>query len=117
MIMWTEPEQIETNLTTRARTMLAAMPRAVDTHHTEDRLRRFEAIADTGLAHLREEDVLKELLDRVRDVLEADTATVLLLDNTGQQLVAAASSGLEEEVRRVCGCVWVRASPVGSPPS
>lgn len=84
----------------RARTMLAAMPRAVDTHHTEDRLRRFEAIADTGLAHLREEDVLKELLGRVRDVLEADTATVLLLDNTGQQLVAAASSGLEEEVRQ-----------------
>ncbi|WP_298180927.1 SpoIIE family protein phosphatase [Saccharomonospora sp.] len=76
------------------------MPRAVDNNSTEDRLRRIEAITDTQLAHLGTEDVLQELLGRVRNVLGADTATVLLLDNTGQQLVATASSGLEEEVRQ-----------------
>ena len=38
------------------------------------------------------------LLSRVREILDADTAAVLLLDNSGRQLIATAASGLEEEV-------------------
>jgi sigma-B regulation protein RsbU (phosphoserine phosphatase) len=34
----------------------------------------------------------------VREILDADTAAVLLLDNSGRQLIATAASGLEEEV-------------------
>jgi anti-sigma regulatory factor (Ser/Thr protein kinase)/putative methionine-R-sulfoxide reductase with GAF domain len=76
------------------------MPRAVDKNRAEDRLRRIETVTDSDLAHLQVEDVLKVLLDRVRENLDADTATILLLDDAGQHLVATASSGIEEEVRQ-----------------
>ena len=66
----------------------------------EDRLRNIQAITDAALAHLDVEDLLDELLDRVREILEVDTAAVLLLDPSGQQLVATAASGLEEEIRQ-----------------
>ncbi len=58
------------------------------------------AFADLGIARFDIEDLLVSLLDRVRQVLDADTAAVLLLDGSGRQLVATAASGLEEEVRR-----------------
>lgn len=66
----------------------------------EDRLRRIEQITDSTLAHLDTEDLLTELLDRVRALLEADTAAVLLLDAAGDNLVATAARGIEEEVRQ-----------------
>ena len=58
------------------------------------------AFADLGIARFDIEDLLVDLLDRVRQVLKTDTAAVLLLDSSGQQLVATAASGLEEEVRQ-----------------
>ncbi|MHA6797023.1 ATP-binding SpoIIE family protein phosphatase [Pseudonocardia bannensis] len=65
-----------------------------------DRLRRIEAVTDTALAHLDVEDLLTELLDRVRDLLDVDTAAVLLFDPTARVLVATAARGIEEEVRQ-----------------
>ncbi|NMO51516.1 SpoIIE family protein phosphatase [Actinoplanes sp. TBRC 11911] len=44
--------------------------------------------------------MLDELLDRVRDLLDADTAAILLLDAHSRQLVATAAKGLEDEVRQ-----------------
>src|SRR3954466_11123610 len=66
----------------------------------EDRLRRIEQITDTTLAHLDVADLLDELLDRVRGLLEADTAAVLLLDPSSTYLVATAARGLEGEGRQ-----------------
>jgi anti-sigma regulatory factor (Ser/Thr protein kinase)/putative methionine-R-sulfoxide reductase with GAF domain len=63
-----------------------------------DRLRDIESVTDAGLARLSVDDLLVELLDRVRDILGADTATVLLLDAPTGQLVATAARGIEEEV-------------------
>ena len=63
-----------------------------------DRLRGIEAVTDSGLAHLDVEQLLVELLDRVRDVLNAETAAVLLLDEPNGQLVATAARGIEAEV-------------------
>ena len=57
-------------------------------------------MTDTALAHLGVEELLVELLDRVRELLQADTAAVLLLDPSSGQLVATAARGLEEEVRQ-----------------
>ncbi|MEH1017128.1 GAF domain-containing SpoIIE family protein phosphatase [Micromonospora sp. CPCC 206060] len=65
-----------------------------------ERLRRIEAVADATLSQLGVHDFLDELLDRVREVLRADTAAILLLDVHAQQLVATAAKGLEEEVRK-----------------
>lgn len=80
--------------------MLANMPWAVNPDSVEDRLHRLEAVTDPTLAHLSVEQLLQELLARVRDILEADTATVLLVAGGGRYLVATASSGIEEEVRQ-----------------
>jgi phosphoserine phosphatase RsbU/P len=63
-----------------------------------ERLRDIASVTDAGLAHLGIEELLVELVDRVRDVLEADTAAVLLLEKSSGQLVATAARGLEEEV-------------------
>ncbi|PXY31086.1 ATP-binding SpoIIE family protein phosphatase [Prauserella muralis] len=76
------------------------MSRSVGSDNAEERLRRIEAVTDTTLAHLAVEELLEELLKRVRDILDADTATVLLVDGGGQNLIATASSGIEEEVRQ-----------------
>jgi serine phosphatase RsbU (regulator of sigma subunit)/anti-sigma regulatory factor (Ser/Thr protein kinase) len=65
-----------------------------------DRLHDIEAVTDAALAHLGIEDLLVELLDRVRDTLRADTAAVLLLDEGSGHLVATAARGIEEEVRQ-----------------
>jgi len=51
-----------------------------------------------ALSHLSADELLVALLDRVKEILDADTAAVLMLDNSGRQLIAAAASGLEEEV-------------------
>ena len=55
-------------------------------------------MTDAALSHLGADDLLATLLRRVREILNADTAAVLLLDGSGRQLIAAAASGLEEEV-------------------
>ena len=65
-----------------------------------DRLRGIESVTDVALVHLDVEDLLDELLVRVREVLDVDTAAVLLIDRMAGELVATAASGLEEEVHQ-----------------
>jgi serine phosphatase RsbU (regulator of sigma subunit) len=64
----------------------------------EDRLRDIRSVTDAALSHLGADDLLTALLSRVREIMDADTAAVLLLDNSGRQLIATAASGLEEEI-------------------
>jgi sigma-B regulation protein RsbU (phosphoserine phosphatase) len=66
----------------------------------EDRLRDIQSITDVALSRLGAQDLLLELLERTRDILEADTAAVLLLDFSSGELIATAAAGLEEEVRQ-----------------
>lgn len=66
----------------------------------EDKLRDIQAITDAALSYLGAEDFLDELLSRVKESLDADTAAVLLLDRSARQLIATAARGLEEEVRQ-----------------
>jgi phosphoserine phosphatase RsbU/P len=67
---------------------------------SDARLPRMDALADAGLSEFGADDLLDRLLDRIRDLLEVDTAAILLLDVHAQQLVATAAKGLEEEVRQ-----------------
>jgi sigma-B regulation protein RsbU (phosphoserine phosphatase) len=64
------------------------------------RLRDIEALADAALSRLDEQALLNALVERVKDVLQADTAAVLLLDQSASQLIATAASGIEDEVRQ-----------------
>jgi signal transduction histidine kinase len=76
---------------------VAPRPRKV---RAVEQMRRFAAITDTALAHLSLDALLDELLVRVRHILRADTAALLLVDETGKEVVARAAKGLEEEVER-----------------
>ena len=64
----------------------------------DDKLREIRSVTDAALSHLGADDLLATVLGRVREILDADTAAVLLLDSSGRQLIATAASGLEEEV-------------------
>src|SRR5438477_9436377 len=57
-------------------------------------------LSDPALSELGLEELLDELLVRVRDALGVDTAAILLLDEETEELVARAAKGLEEEVER-----------------
>ncbi len=63
-------------------------------------LEQMLSVTDASLGYLSLEEMLSELLERVRDGLHADTAAILLLDEDRGVLVARAARGLEEEVRQ-----------------
>ena len=63
-------------------------------------LEALQRVTDSALAHLGEEDLMTELLLRVTEVLDVDTAAILLLDEKGEVLRARAAKGIEEEVEQ-----------------
>jgi phosphoserine phosphatase RsbU/P len=66
----------------------------------EERLRWLEVVTDSGLAQLTVDELLDELLEKVRELMAVDTAAVLLLDPSQQFLVATVARGIEEEVHQ-----------------
>jgi signal transduction histidine kinase len=65
-----------------------------------DALWRLQRVTDAALAHLQLDELLDELMSRIRDALGADTSALLLLDEGANELVARAAKGLEKEVER-----------------
>jgi sigma-B regulation protein RsbU (phosphoserine phosphatase) len=65
-----------------------------------ERLANLRALTDTTLTQLDVDDLLVELLARLREILEVDTAAVLILDERTGDLVARAACGIEDEVRQ-----------------
>jgi len=63
-----------------------------------DRMKRVQTLTDFALAHMSLDELLAELLNRVRDAMKADTVAILLIKAEGDELVAWAAKGLEEEV-------------------
>ncbi|HEX5145540.1 MAG TPA: SpoIIE family protein phosphatase [Conexibacter sp.] len=63
-------------------------------------LRSLQRVTDAALASLSEEQLLRELLLRITDILGTDTAAILLLDDAGELLHARAAKGIEEEVKQ-----------------
>jgi sigma-B regulation protein RsbU (phosphoserine phosphatase) len=73
----------------------------LDPHLEQDaeQLRRIQSVTEASLAHLEIDELLDTLLERVREILEVDTAAILLIDRSSQEMVATAAKGIEEEVR------------------
>ena len=65
----------------------------------EAQLASLQALTDTAITTLGFDALLDELLKRVQETLDADTAAVLLLAEGAGELVATAARGIEEEVR------------------
>jgi anti-sigma regulatory factor (Ser/Thr protein kinase) len=75
-------------------------PDALAAEDAVTRLEDVQRVTEAALAYLDLDDLLGELLERVTDILEADTAAVLLVEDGGRTLAARAAKGLEEEVER-----------------
>lgn len=67
---------------------------------SSDQLRTLYQLSDPALSELGLEELLDELLDRVRDALDVDTVAILLLDRETDELLARAARGIEEEVEQ-----------------
>ena len=63
-------------------------------------LEELQRIVDATLTHLGIEDLLVELLNRIVEIVAADTAAFLLLEPDGKVLRARAAKGIEEEVEQ-----------------
>ena len=102
---WTPAElEVLSDLAAAATTELEliAMTQAAEARGAaEENARRLNAvlsITDVALMQATLEDTLSSILERLREVLRADTATVLLIDVQSGYLVVRASVGLEIEV-------------------
>jgi two-component system, NarL family, sensor histidine kinase BarA len=61
-------------------------------------LRKLARVAEAALAHASLQDLLDALLQRIVEVLDADTAAILLLDDDGETLRVRAETGLTDEL-------------------
>jgi signal transduction histidine kinase len=64
------------------------------------RIEHVQAVTDAALMHLEVDELLGVLLPRIREILNADTCAVLLLDEASAELVARSALGIEEEVEQ-----------------
>ena len=62
-------------------------------------IRAVQRVTDTALTHLRLDDLLPELLGRVREAMAADTVVILLLNEERTELAVRGAHGLEDEVK------------------
>jgi PAS domain S-box-containing protein len=83
----TEAEQTE--LQAREHTARVEVERAAE------QVRRLRAVTDPRLATLALDDLLRQLLERVRTILDADTVVLLLPTEDQQHLVVSAAVGVE----------------------
>ncbi len=65
-----------------------------------EQVRHLYRLSDPALSELGLDELLDELLERIREALRVDTAAILLFDSEANELVARAAKGIEEEVER-----------------
>ena len=66
-----------------------------------ERLRHLQAVTDAALGSLDLDQMLEELMTRIREALSVDTVAVLLVDETRRELRVRASQGIDESIREV----------------
>ncbi|HKQ76356.1 MAG TPA: PAS domain S-box protein [Blastocatellia bacterium] len=90
----TERKQAEAEREELAREQTAR----AEAEHAAERIRRLQAVTDSALAHPTLDDLLYVMLARIRELLETDSAAILMLTEDGRSLVVRATIGLEEDV-------------------
>jgi PAS domain S-box-containing protein len=91
-----------------------------EAEQTAEKIRRLQSVTDSALAPLALDDLLREMLGHVRELLYADSATILLLADDGQSLIVRATIGKEDDAlglsipvgRGVAGSIAASRAPV-----
>jgi PAS domain S-box-containing protein len=69
-----------------------------EAEHSAESIRRLQAVTDSALRRLELDDLLHEMLARIRELLEADSAAILLATDDRQSLVVRSTIGLDEAI-------------------
>ena len=87
------------------RDVLLARERAArrEAEATAERLERLQRITGTMLSGLPLECMLRELLERIREIVAADTAVILLIEGAEAALVLRAAAGADAHVDATVG--------------
>lgn len=91
-----------------------------EVEHAAESIRRLQAVTDSSLGRLGLEDLLRETLWRVRELLEADSGAILLTTEDGRSLVVRAAIGPEEAAigayisygEGIAGSIAARRAPI-----
>jgi PAS domain S-box-containing protein len=91
-----------------------------EAEHAAESIRRLQAVTDSTLGRFALDDLLREMLGRVRGLLEADFAAILLLTEDGRSLALRAGIGAEEEAiglrvpigEGIAGSIAARRAPI-----
>jgi PAS domain S-box-containing protein len=68
-----------------------------EAEHSAESIRRLQAVTDGAFVRLSLDDLLYEMLDRIRELLATDSAAILLLTEDGQALTVRATIGFDGE--------------------
>jgi len=82
----------------RARLFDAERSSRIEAEAAAARLENIQRVTEAALAFLDLDSLLAELLERITEILDADTAAILLVEENGEILAARAAKGLEGEV-------------------
>ena len=93
------------------------MPLRLPPDDAEDKLRDIRSVTDAALAFLDADELLAALLDRVRAILDGDTAAVLLLDSSAVSWSPLRLAGWRRKSVRVSGSRLAGVSRDASPRS
>src|SRR5947209_8211674 len=91
---------IEANITRSEWALLLAREQAAraEAEAATKRLQALQNITDTALTHLTLNDLLREMLARVREVMDVENCAILLVTTDGQYLTVYTALGPEEQV-------------------
>jgi PAS domain S-box-containing protein len=81
----------------RIRLVISVFHDVTAERRAESDRRRLERVTDAALTYLSSEELLSELLERLVELLAADTAAIFLLDAAGETLEVRATRGLEAD--------------------
>src|SRR5262249_43522137 len=91
-----------------------------EAEHSAENIRRLQALTDSALGRLTLDDLLREMMARIRELLSTDSAAILLLTEDGQSLSvratigwAGAATGLSVPIGQgVAGCIAESRAPL-----
>ena len=92
----TEAKQVEEQ---RNQLLLSEQAARSQAEQASETIRRLQSITDTALWTLALDELLREMLTRIQDLLGGDAAAILLVTEDGKHLEGRIALGLEEEAR------------------
>ena len=103
----------------RNRLLLSERVARSQAEQASEAVHRLQSVTDTALSHLELDEVMREVLARVQDLLGGDAAAILLVTDDGRYLTGRIAIGLDEEAtvrvpmgRGIAGRIAVSRKPL-----